>query len=99
MRRHSQVVRQRSAKPPSPGSNPGVAFYDIPSFPAPQAPSSFEEPILRLYHFRSNGVESTHKFRPNLVQAFVTLWEVINGFPKKIIFGNWGKTGVNYHGY
>ncbi len=24
--RHSQVVRQRSAKPPSPGSNPGAAF-------------------------------------------------------------------------
>ena len=26
MRRHSQVVRQRSAKPPFPGSNPGVAL-------------------------------------------------------------------------
>ncbi len=70
-----------------------------PFFPPPQAPSSFEERIVRLYHFRSNWVESTHDFSPNLVQAFVTLWEVINDFLKEIIFGNWGKTGVNYHGY
>ncbi len=29
VRRHSQVVRQRSAKPLSPGSNPGVAFFVV----------------------------------------------------------------------
>ncbi len=28
-RRHSQVVRQRSAKPPFPGSNPGAAFVSF----------------------------------------------------------------------
>ncbi len=34
--RHSQVVRQRSAKPLSPGSNPGVAlFYIANNYPKP----------------------------------------------------------------
>ena len=99
IRRHSQVVRQRSAKPPSAGSNPAVAFVNIPLFPASQAPSSFEERILRLFHFSSNPVESTHNFSPNLVQVFATFWGITRDFPEEFIFGNWGKIGVNYHGY
>ncbi len=36
-RRHSQVVRQRSAKPLSPGSNPGVALvYYLDNYPKPR---------------------------------------------------------------
>jgi hypothetical protein len=95
MRRHSQVVRQRSAKPPSPGSNPGVAFVNIPLFSALEAPSSFNGSNFNLFHFTPNQVESTHKFSPNLVQVFATLWEVTNDFPKAIFL----ITGVNYHGY
>ncbi|NJN13214.1 MAG: hypothetical protein HC815_36975 [Richelia sp. RM1_1_1] len=68
-----ELAEVRSAKPPSPGSNPGVAFVNIPSFPPPQAPSSFEEWILPLYHFKSNWVESTHDFSPNLVQVLATI--------------------------
>ncbi len=60
----------RSAKPPSPGSNPGVAFVNIPLFPVSQAPSSLEERILRLFHFRSNPVESTHNFRHKFSPSF-----------------------------
>jgi hypothetical protein len=99
LRRHSQVVRQRSAKPPSPGSNPGVAFVNIPSFSALEAPSSFNGPNFNLFHFSPNHVESTHEFRPNLVQVFATFWEVTTDILKAIVFDNWGKTGVNYHGY
>ncbi|MEL6163397.1 MAG: hypothetical protein AAFR37_06425 [Cyanobacteria bacterium J06628_3] len=68
-------------------------------FPASQAPSSFEERILRLFHFSSNPVESTHDFSPNLVQVFATFWGITRDFPEELIFGNWGKIGVNYHGY
>ena len=41
-RRHSQVVRQRSAKPLSPGSNPGVAlFYYINNY--------FKTPVYQTF--------------------------------------------------
>ncbi|MEB3218046.1 MAG: hypothetical protein VKN72_17710 [Nostocales cyanobacterium 94392] len=60
-------------------------------FPASQAPSSFEEWILRLYHFSSNPVESTHDFSPNLVQAFTAFWEITSGFPEDLVLVNWGK--------
>ena len=111
MRRHSQVVRQRSAKPPSAGSNPAVAFVNIPLFPASQAPSSFEERILRLFHFSSNPVESTHNFSHKFSHSFSSHLKFEKSYSveycafvslklgdiyKKLSLKNFG---VNFYGY
>jgi hypothetical protein len=109
IRRHSQVVRQRSAKPPSPGSNPGVAFVNIPLFSALEAPSSFNGSNFNLFHFTPNQVESTHKFRHKFSPSFSyylevwksqlsVCWTIKLGdiFHLKLSLINFG---VNYYGY
>ncbi len=85
------MVRQRSAKPLSPGSNPGVAFINLSTFPAPTAASSPKSRNSTLCQTSSNQVESPQEFSPNLVQVFASVWGVTANDAKTVFFS----IGVN----
>jgi hypothetical protein len=59
-----------SAKPLSPGSNPGVAFVNLSTFPAPRAASSPKSRNSSLCQTSSNQVESTQEFSHKFSHSF-----------------------------